>query len=313
MGIRGIGGIFFKAKDPEALAAWYERHLGVKRDEEGYTVLGWRELDHPERVGETVWSPFPEDTKYFEPSKASWMLNFRVDDLDGTLARLRTEGVDVVGEPESFEYGKFGWVLDCEGNKVELWEPPEEHAFDVTVPDTTSGRPGEWLCEPGSSIATDAAGMDPRRIVKETTVSLPRSEVWRLWTTAEGIRSWLVQDCDVDLRIGGPYEFYFDMDQPVGLKGGEGCKILSFLPNEMLSFTWNAPPQLDYTRTRFTHVVLELESSADRQTTIRLTHLGWPTTARDSHPQWPETYEYFDRAWGQVMEAFSRFAKIMAE
>ena len=74
MGIRGIGGIFFKASNPETLADWYERHLGVRRDDEGYTVLGWREYDRPERIGETVWSPFPADTEYFAPSDASWMV-----------------------------------------------------------------------------------------------------------------------------------------------------------------------------------------------------------------------------------------------
>jgi len=302
MGIRGIGGIFFKAHDPEALAAWYERHLGVVRDDEGYTVLGWRELDRPDRIGETVWSPFPDDTQYFAPSSASWMVNYRVDDLDAELARLREEGVELVGEPEAFEYGKFGWVLDLEGNKIELWEPPAKNAFAVTVP-APAGRPGEWLCEPGTSMATDATGMDERTIVKRAAIGLPRADVWRLWTTSEGLAEWLGIESRIDLRVGGRYEFHFDPEAPEGSKGGEGCKVLGFVPDRMLSFTWNAPPHLEYTRSRHTHVVIELEAMSDDRTLVRLTHLGWPSPEHDAHPQWSETHAYFDSAWDRVLEA----------
>lgn len=303
--VRGIGGIFFKAADPDALAAWYERHLGVHRDENGFAAFGWRELDAPSQVASTTWSAFSDDTDYFDPSESSWMINYRVDDLDETLARLADEGVELAGEPQAFEYGKFGWVLDPEGNKIELWEPPDTDAFNITVPETdVEGElaSGVWLCEPGSTIAATRGGSD-REIVRECTVELPVAEVWRLWTTSEGVSEWLVENNRVELRVGGPYEFYFNADGPSGERGGEGCKILSFLPERMLSFTWNAPPHLDHTRSRHTHVVVEFDARGPERTHVRLTHLGWPTDEVDSHPQWPETIAYFGGAWTNVLKA----------
>jgi catechol 2,3-dioxygenase-like lactoylglutathione lyase family enzyme len=115
----GIGGIFFKARDPARLAAWYQRHLGLE-------VAGWGGASFPEdpsRPGYTVWSPFATDTDYFAPSRQAFMVNFRVDDLEGLLADLRAAGVWVDDRVEHSELGRFGWILDPEGNRVELWEP----------------------------------------------------------------------------------------------------------------------------------------------------------------------------------------------
>lgn len=309
MTVRGIGGVFFKARDPEALAAWYEKHLGVHRDEEGYSVFGWRELDRPARVGGTVWAPFPHETEYFDPGGADWMVNYRVDDLDATLQSLRAAGVEIVGEPESFEYGRFGWILDLEGNKVELWEPPHEAAFEATVPRTSvePGLEGEWLCEPGAAVAA-RDGASSEALVKERLVALGRDEVWRLWTTGEGMAEWLVEHNQIELRLGGPYELYFSPDAPAGERGGEGCRVLSFLPKRMLAFTWNAPPHLAYTRSRYTHVVVELADEGEG-TMVRLTHLGWPDPNVDDHPQWEETREYFDSAWESVLDALEQHAE----
>lgn len=120
--VTGIGGIFFKADNPKALSAWYREHLGLDVSDWGGAVFQWGGTDSP--AGATIWSPFAADTSYMAPSTASFMINFRVDDLDALLAVLRSEGCDVVGEPQSSEQGKFGWVMDPEGNKVELWEPP---------------------------------------------------------------------------------------------------------------------------------------------------------------------------------------------
>lgn len=121
--VTGIGGVFFKAADPAALQAWYVEHLGLPSDPDGALVLRWRELE-PDRPAETVFAPFPETTRYFEPSGQPFMVDFRVADLDRILDQLRADGCTVVGGPEDSVAGRFGWVLDAEGNKVELWEPP---------------------------------------------------------------------------------------------------------------------------------------------------------------------------------------------
>lgn len=121
--VTGIGGIFFKSKDPKALSAWYQRHLGLDVSEWGGVVFRWAD-DSP--TGTTIWSPFKEDTDYMAPSTAPFMINFRVADLHALLAALRAEGCNVLDKVDESEFGKFGWVIDPEGNKVELWEPPAD-------------------------------------------------------------------------------------------------------------------------------------------------------------------------------------------
>lgn len=121
--VTGIGGIFLKADDPTGLQKWYQDKLGVPVGEDGYTMFHWREAGEPGNPGQTVWSLFPRDTTYFDPSRAPWMVNYRVENLERMLAQLREAGVTIEGEMAE-EYGRFAWVLDPEGNKVELWEPP---------------------------------------------------------------------------------------------------------------------------------------------------------------------------------------------
>jgi len=121
--VTGIGGIFFKSADPKALAAWYAKHLGLNVEAWGGATFEPAAPGEP-GAGSTNWCPFKADTGYFAPSTASFMINFRVADLHGLLAALREEGCNVVGEPQDSEFGKFGWVMDPDGNKVELWEPP---------------------------------------------------------------------------------------------------------------------------------------------------------------------------------------------
>lgn len=118
----GIGGISFKSSDPKALGAWYRDHLGLDVTDWGGVVFQWGGADSP--PGMTLWSPFAQDTTYMAPSTSSFMVNFRVDDLDGLLAALRQEGCNVLDKTDASEQGKFGWVIDLEGNKVELWQPP---------------------------------------------------------------------------------------------------------------------------------------------------------------------------------------------
>ncbi len=124
--VTGIGGIFFKTQDPQALYQWYEKHLGIPRALDGASAtFEWREADDPEGKGMTVWSIFPRDTKYFDPSAAPFMINYRVDDLDALLAALQEEGVKIDPHREDYDYGRFAWIMDPAGNRIELWEPPK--------------------------------------------------------------------------------------------------------------------------------------------------------------------------------------------
>lgn len=121
--VTGIGGIFFKAKDPAQLLEWYRKHLGIDAESWGGFAFKWQ--DDPQAAnGSTIWSIFPDHTKYLEPSTKPFMINFRVADLDRLLTQLRAEGVEVDPKMEESDFGKFGWVMDPEGNRVELWEPP---------------------------------------------------------------------------------------------------------------------------------------------------------------------------------------------
>jgi predicted enzyme related to lactoylglutathione lyase len=116
--VTGIGGVFFRAKDPEALGRWYADNLGIAIEDYGGSTFRWEEK------GTTVWSPFPADTDYFGSGGQQGMVNFRVSDLDAMLEQLRTAGAEVDDRIEEHEYGRFGWAVDPEGNRFELWQPP---------------------------------------------------------------------------------------------------------------------------------------------------------------------------------------------
>ncbi len=118
--VTGLGGIFFKSKDPDAAKNWYKKHLGLETDNYGCSFW-WKDAEGKDCL--TQWSPMNEDTEYFEPSKKQFMMNFRVENLEELLEQLKKEGVQVMEKVESFDYGKFGWVIDPDGNKIELWEP----------------------------------------------------------------------------------------------------------------------------------------------------------------------------------------------
>lgn len=123
--VTGIGGIFFKSDDPKALMDWYRKHLGIEPDSYGGWSFKWREKRRPGRIGHTVFSPFERASNYFEPSEQPYMFNFRVADLHGLLKALRRAGVHVIDKVEEYPFGKFGWIIDPEGRKIELWEPPD--------------------------------------------------------------------------------------------------------------------------------------------------------------------------------------------
>lgn len=120
--VTGIGGIFFKCKDPKKLKDWYKTHLGLDTNDYGAT-FEWREASDSTKTGSTTWSPFSETTKYFEPSTKDFMINYRVENLEALVDELKKEGVTVLDTIQTYDYGKFVHILDAEGNKVELWEP----------------------------------------------------------------------------------------------------------------------------------------------------------------------------------------------
>lgn len=123
--VTGIGGIFFKCKDPNKINEWYKKHLGFDTTQYG-TNFEWRQDGDTSKKGSTQWSPFAETTKYFEPSTKDFMINYRVENLEALVAQLKDEGVTILDNIEDSEYGKFVHIIDLEGNKVELWEPKDE-------------------------------------------------------------------------------------------------------------------------------------------------------------------------------------------
>lgn len=119
--VTGIGGVFFKCKDPNAINEWYKTHLGFDTTPYG-TSFKWLEKD-TDKEGITQWNPFPEDTTYFGPSDKDYMINYRVDDLESLFKELKSQGVVILDKIESYDYGKFLHILDPEGNKIQLWQP----------------------------------------------------------------------------------------------------------------------------------------------------------------------------------------------
>ncbi|MBS1729359.1 MAG: VOC family protein [Bacteroidetes bacterium] len=122
--VTGIGGIFFKCKDPKKMNEWYEKHLGFRTGDYG-TTFEWFDENAPDIKGSTTWSLFPDSSKHFEPSSKEFMINYRVADLEALVDELKKEGVRILDEIESYAYGKFIHILDMEGNKIELWEPAD--------------------------------------------------------------------------------------------------------------------------------------------------------------------------------------------
>jgi predicted enzyme related to lactoylglutathione lyase len=121
--VSGFGGVFYKTQDPKATAAWYDAHLGTTFGDNSWNTFKWRERENRSKIGRTEFSLFKADSDYFAPSEAPFMFNFRVDNLEELLRELSEKEVTIVGKTAVFEYGKFAWILDPDGNKIELWEP----------------------------------------------------------------------------------------------------------------------------------------------------------------------------------------------
>jgi predicted enzyme related to lactoylglutathione lyase len=120
--VTGIGGIFFKSKDPKMMSEWYSTNLGLQTNEYG-SVFEWYQGADNSKKGFSQWSPFKDDTKYFQPSEKEFMINYRVENIEALVKELKATGVNVLDEIESYDYGKFVHIMDPEGNKMELWEP----------------------------------------------------------------------------------------------------------------------------------------------------------------------------------------------
>jgi len=143
-----------------------------------------------------------------------------------------------------------------------------------------------------------------RVIRKQVVVATSPGQVWQAWTTVEGVTSFFASRANVELSIGGPYEILFNLDAPPGSQGSEGCRVLSYLPPEMLSFSWNAPPQYPDVRWERTWVVVQLMAEGPQETRVALTHLGW----REGET-WAQVFDYFTRAWDVVLKRLvHRFA-----
>ena len=123
--VTGLGGIFFKSRDPEKTREWYNKHLGIEHFSEHGVTFEWRKAEKPGEKGYSVMSAFGADTDYMEPGTRDFMINLRVDDLEGMIEQMKKEGIRMAGEIEVYEYGKFCWVVDPNGIKIELWEPDD--------------------------------------------------------------------------------------------------------------------------------------------------------------------------------------------
>jgi len=133
--VTGIGGIFFTSEDPKATKDWYARHLGLEVNQWG-SSFEFRNANDPEEINYLQWSPFPNNTTYFAPSTKGFMVNYRVQNIEALVDKLRSEGVTILDEIETYEYGKFVHILDHEGHKIELWEP-QDHVFTQMDEKTT--------------------------------------------------------------------------------------------------------------------------------------------------------------------------------
>lgn len=136
--VTGIGGIFFKSKDPKAQREWYAANLGLATNDYG-SMFEFREAENPDKKAYLQWSPFSQDTKYFEPSESEFMINYRVKNIEALVNQLEAAGVTICDSIETYDYGKFVHIMDPEGNKIELWEPIDE-TFTETQPEGTTTK-----------------------------------------------------------------------------------------------------------------------------------------------------------------------------
>lgn len=263
--------------DVKAATDWYSEYLGcepyfVQRFYVGFDIAGYELGIYPNAEGTT--SPNPRETiTYWAVDDVSGMLDRAVERGAVIIEAARDVGGDITVGAFRDPFGNnFGWIRNPN------FAPPR--------------------------VAASGVALRPDPIVRETTVTADPETCFAAWTSSEGLAGWWTEHSRVELRVGGHYELYMAADAPWGSRGSERCRILSYLPGRMLSFTWNGPPTLPNTREAHTWVVLEF-TPVDGGTHVRLTHTGWPADAWDEEPQWAETHAYFARAWGFVMHEFT--------
>jgi len=276
----GLRTLVFEVADLQASKAFYASVLGKQPyfDEPyyvGFDVAGYELGLHPAEAERLAGSP--GGTAYFG-----------VDHVDAELERIVGLGARVHEQPHDVGGGiRVAAVVDPFGNVFGLIRSP-----DFAPP----------------LAAAAANDLSPREIRHERVIAKSRAEAWELWSSSRGVTKWLVSRAKIDLRPGGLYEVYFLLDAPEGARGSETCRVLSFLPERMLSFTWNAPPHLTRTRCEHTWVVVEF-ADAPGGTRVTVTHTGWPASGLASEPQWEQTFAYFDQAWARVLDALEEHAR----
>lgn len=260
--VTGIGGIFFRSEDPESLAAWYRERLGIPVNEHGYSDFTWRLADDPERIGRTVWSLFPADTDYFGPGDVPFMVNYRVDDLEALLDALREEGVEVADDVESYEYGRFGWITDPEGRRIELWEPGDESVLEEEPPDAEGCR-GEGNGAVRSSVHVPVSAEEAFRVFTEAFGS------W--WPAAY---TWSGEALEAIAIEGGAGGRCFERG-PQGFECDWG-RVLAWDPPRRVTFAWQISPtrvpEPDPSRASEVDVTFR---DGDGGTTVELVHRGF--------------------------------------
>ncbi len=236
-----------------------------------------------------------------ERFQQTWSVMY-FDEVDAERTRLRMVGLGYGEGPEwdqlyrFFEQGNSQVIasLNQAAKKLREQEATKRGADDVSEDDETKDAADE----------DDAQPLKP--IVAETVVNASLEDAWRLWTTSEGVQEFLAIDSNIELKIGGKYEFYFGPNLPEGERGSENCKILAYEPHRMLSFSWNAPPHLAFAREHHSWIVIDFEQVAEEQVRVRLAQYGLEEL-RQKHPEHAEEFEatnrYFERAWPYVLEA----------
>jgi uncharacterized protein YndB with AHSA1/START domain len=268
-----IGGLIRTHYDPQGV-------LGDERTIEN-EILAYE----PERM---ISFRIHQPPKDFPFSSATWQNTWSVatfTDLGDGRTHLRLSGIGYTDTEESrkmrlfFEQGN-AWVM----RRL-------QQQFDATAP-------------PASGPAHAESPLAP--ITHERVIELPRSEVWKLYATGDGWKRFLGVDARIELRPGGKFEILFDPQAPPGRQGSEGCTVLSVIPQQLLSYTWNAPPQFEHARARHTWVVVRFDELAPARTRLRIDHLGFAEQAADQpdhRPEWEQVRAYFQQAWPKVLDA----------
>ncbi|MGH9778617.1 MAG: SRPBCC family protein [Candidatus Acidiferrales bacterium] len=195
----------------------------------------------------------------------------------------------------------FSWADYSKNGVTEYREslqfPDRDHYHSEAYKKTAEG----WEKILDTAFAREPApepAVTERRLRKQVTVAAPLAEVWKAWTTTEGVKTFFGPEAKVEAAVGGPFEIYFGPSQPEGQRGSEGCKVHSVVPMKLLAFTWNAPPTIPTIRNSGVHTVvyIELDESGPDQTRVTMTHVGW-----GAGEDWDKAYQYFDRAWDAVL------------